>query len=276
MAGMTDLVALVRARPRLFVLTGAGCSTGSGIPDYRDETAAWKRAPPMELKAFLGSDAARRRYWARSYAGWEVFAAARPNRAHTALAALERAGFVACLVTQNVDGLHARAGTGSVIDLHGRNDRVRCIECDRLESRAEYQGRLAALNPELAGLRGRPAPDGDADLGDIDTERFEVAACVACRGVLRPDVVFFGDGVPRERVARAYAALEQADALLAVGTSLMVYSGFRFCRAAAEREIPIAIVNRGRTRADALAALKIERDVGEALEQLVRGLGLGE
>ena len=266
------LAALVAAHPKLFVLTGAGCSTGSGIPDYRNDDAQWKRAPPMELKQFLGSAAARQRYWARSFVGWPSFADARPGPAHHALVGLASLGHVHRLVTQNVDGLHSRAGSNAVIDLHGRNDRVRCIECGAISERKQLQRALWQHNPGFRTLTGRAAPDGDADLENVDTTLFRVPACLECGGILRPDVVFFGDGVPRARVEAAYAALESADALLAVGTSLMVYSGFRFCRRAAELDMPIAIVNRGRTRADPLAELKFTDDCGTVLEQLVRAL----
>ena len=275
MSVVSDIATLstfVASHPRLFVLTGAGCSTGSGIPDYRDDEAAWKRSPPMELAQFLGSAAARQRYWARSCVGWPLFAAAVPGRAHLALLALASMGYVHRLVTQNVDGLHTRAGSTEVSDLHGRNDRVRCIGCGFVSSRERFQHALWQRNPGFRGLSGQIAPDGDADLGHVDVAAFEVPACEQCGDVLRPDVVFFGDSGPKARVEAAYAALERADAVLAVGTSLMVYSGFRFCRRAAELDMPIAIVNRGRTRADPLARFKVRRDCAEVLEQLVHEL----
>lgn len=269
---VSELTAFVASRPKLFVLSGAGCSTGSGIPDYRDDGGQWKRSPPMELRQFLGSAAARQRYWVRSFVGWTQFQAAKPSRAHYALLALEEAGHVRCLVTQNVDGLHSRAGSGSVIDLHGRNDRVRCHGCGAVSSRQQYQRELWVRNPTYRELSGRLAPDGDADIDEVDASRFDVPVCEMCGGVIRPDVVFFGDAVPRARVEAAYAALGHADAVLVVGTSLMVYSGFRFCRHAAETDVPIAIVNRGQTRADHLAELKISGDCGEVLQSLTRDL----
>jgi len=226
----------------------------------------------MHLSRFLGSEQARRRYWARSLLGWPVFSAARPGRAHRALRELERGGRVRALVTQNVDGLHSRAGSHGVIDLHGRNDRVLCTGCGAAMARDRFQGELVHRNPRFAHLEATPAPDGDADLGEVDFNRFEVPACPQCGGVVRPDVVFFGDAVPRARVEAALEALRGADMLLAVGTSLMVYSGYRFCREAEEREIPIFILNRGRTRADPIARGKLEADCGAVLEDIARAL----
>lgn len=272
------LAAFVDRCPRLFVLTGAGCSTESGIPDYRDRSGEWKRKPPIQWQEFAGSDAVRRRYWARGMAGWKGFAAAQPNPAHRALARLEAAGPVRHLVTQNVDGLHQRAGSRRVIDLHGRLDRVHCLGCDWRGSRRAFQRRLEELNPGWAeavqSAAERLAPDGDADLQADDFGSFQIPACPRCGGVIRPSFVFFGEGVPRPRVDRAFAELDEADALLVVGSSLMVWSGYRFARAAAERGKPVAIVNLGATRADDLAAFKIERCCGEVLPQVTERLGL--
>jgi len=266
------LAEAVRAHRRLLVLTGAGCSTGSGIADYRDGDGNWKRSPPIELSAFLSSDHVRRRYWARSLVGWRSFSRARPGPTHRALVRLEQAGFVHGIVTQNVDGLHQAAGSHAVIDLHGRNDQVVCVGCGERADRERFQGELVRTNPGFDRLDAAAAPDGDADLERADLAGFEVPSCPHCGGVVKPDVVFFGDSVPRERVARAYRALEAADALLAVGTSLMVYSAFRFCRAAAETGKPILIVNRGRTRADDLAACKVAADCARVLERLLARL----
>lgn len=257
---------------RLFVLTGAGCSTGSGIPDYRDGSGQWKRPQPVQFQDFMSNPATRRRYWARSLIGWGWFAAARPNHAHHALSRLEAAGRLTRTVTQNVDRLHQRAGQQAVIDLHGRIDRLRCTGCGRIASRAGFQRELVERNPDFAGLQAAAAPDGDADLDGLDFGRFQVPDCRHCGGLLKPDVVFFGETVPRERTEAAYAALAGADAMLVAGSSLMVYSGYRFCRAAADSGVPIAIVNRGLTRADDLARVKVDAEVGAALEQVAAAL----
>ncbi len=248
------------------MLTGAGCSTESGIPDYRDADGAWKRAKPLEYRAFLDDPHVRRRYWARSLVGWRRLRAARPNEAHRALARLEHLGRIERLVTQNVDGLHQSAGSIAVIDLHGRIDRVCCIGCGRLIEREAMQRELSRRNPDWADLDALDAPDGDADLDGLDFSSFDVPACDACGGVLKPDVVFFGESVPPARVATAMECLQRADAMLIVGSSLMVYSGYRFASAAAAAGRPIAAVNLGRTRADPLLALKVEQPCGAALE----------
>jgi NAD-dependent SIR2 family protein deacetylase len=255
---------------RLLVLTGAGCSTGSGIPDYRDADGEWKRGRPVMLQDFLEHEDWRKRYWGRSFVGWTRMQAARPNDAHRALVALEEQGRVAQLVTQNVDGLHQAAGSRNVIDLHGRVDVVRCMGCEGRLHREHVQAELTRRNPGFAELVARAAPDGDAEVGDVDFASFEVPACEACGGVLKPDVVFFGERVPQERVQAAFAALERADAMLVVGSSLMVYSGYRFAKAMADAGKPIAAVNLGRTRADDLLALKISAGCAGALAFLLR------
>ena len=259
----------IAAHRRLFVLTGAGCSTGSGIPDYRDEQGAWKRTPPVTYQAFVGDGITRRRYWARSLVGWPRIAQAQPNAAHRALAALEAQGRCSQLLTQNVDGLHQAAGSRAVIDLHGRLDAVVCLGCCASSSRADVQRRLAEANPAWAGLAAGAAPDGDADLEDRDFATFQVPACDACGGMLKPDVVFFGENVPRARVDAAMARLAQADAMLVVGSSLMVYSGLRFVHAAVRAQIPVAAVNLGRTRADDLLRFRMAAPCGDALRFLL-------
>ncbi len=269
-----ELVDFVRRHPRLFVLTGAGCSTESGIPDYRDAAGEWKRSPPVTYQAFMGEEHTRKRYWARSMIGWRVMGSAHAGLAHHALAAMEAAGHVETLLTQNVDGLHGAAGSRTVIDLHGRIDTVRCMGCEVRSPRAALQGLLLERNPAWARLHATAAPDGDADLEGRDFSSFEVPACPRCGGILKPDVVFFGESVPRERVQAAFDALDRADAMLVVGSSLMVYSGFRFAQGAAERGKPIAALNMGRTRADALYALKVEQPIGATLDALVRELGV--
>lgn len=255
----------VDAHPRLFVLTGAGISTDSGIPDYRDDRGAWKRSPPMTLQMFMSGPPARARYWARGMIGWRHFAAVAPNVAHCALAAMERAGRIELLLTQNVDGLHERAGSINVVDLHGRLDRVRCMQCGDITTRESMQKRLMDANPAWLELQATIAPDGDADLDGVDFSGFHIPPCTICGGILKPDVVFFGENVPRARVDTAWAHLARADAMLVVGSSLMVYSGYRFVLEASRRGLPIASVNFGVTRADALISLKIERSCADAL-----------
>jgi NAD-dependent SIR2 family protein deacetylase len=269
---MTSLDAFVRSVSRLFVLTGAGCSTASGIPDYRDEKGVWKHKPPVQFQDFISSPATRQRYWARSLVGWARVFAASPTAAHVALAALEKSGAVSTLVTQNVDGLHQKAGSRAVIDLHGRLDTVRCQECAATVSRAAIQTELVTRNPRWARMNAVDAPDGDAQL-EGPFEDVVVPACEACGGMLKPDVVFFGENVPVARVADCYSALALADGVLVVGSSLMVFSGYRFCLAAAEMGKPVAVVNRGKTRADDLARLKVEGDCGDVLHDLVGRLG---
>ena len=254
---------------RLFVLTGAGCSTNSGIPDYRDNQGNWKRTQPVNFQAFMSEELTRQRYWARSLVGWRRFGQARPNAAHHALARLEANGRCEMLLTQNVDRLHQSAGHRQVIDLHGRLDLVRCMGCGRKTPRNEFQDALGRANAEWLTLDAADAPDGDADLEHADFSSFKVPACDTCGGILKPDVVFFGENVPRDIVATAQDHLSQADAMLIVGSSLMVYSGFRFVQAAANRRIPIAAVNLGRTRADDLLTLKVEERCEAALAFLL-------
>jgi NAD-dependent SIR2 family protein deacetylase len=261
-SALSDFVATHR---RLFVLTGAGCSTASGIPDYRDAAGGWKRPPPVTYQDFTGDPATRQRYWARSLVGWRYFGKARPNPAHHALARLEHQGKVTLLLTQNVDRLHQAASSENVVDLHGRLDLVRCLVCEERLSRADFQDELLRLNPEWADLDATDAPDGDADLEGQDFSRFQVPPCPYCAGLLKPDVVFFGENVPRGRVDAGMQALQEADAMLVIGSSLMVYSGYRFAHAAARAGKPIAAVNMGHTRADPLLSLKIEQPCAEAL-----------
>jgi len=262
---MDSLRSFVEGHDRLFVLTGAGCSTDSGIPDYRDTEGAWKRTPPLQFPAFMAEPGVRRRYWARSLVGWRYFGSARANDAHRALARLEAEGRIDLLVTQNVDGLHQQAGSRRVVDLHGRLDTVRCMACEQRLPRATLQEALVALNPGWLEREARVGPDGDVDLEASDFDDFGVPDCAACGGILKPDVVFFGEPVPRPRVEAAYEGLRRADAVLVVGSSLMVYSGYRFVQAAAEAGLPIAAVNLGRTRADPLLRLKVDVRCSEAL-----------
>ena len=253
----------------LFVLTGAGCSTRSGIPDYRDAEGQWKRAQPVTYQAFMREEKIRRRYWARSLIGWRRIHEAKPNDAHRALARLEAQGKIELVLTQNVDRLHQAAGNTRVIDLHGRIDLVRCMDCERRSPRDELQDELARLNGDWLDLDAGQAPDGDADLESADFSSFAVPSCRRCGGVLKPDVVFFGENVPRDRVDTASRHLDEADAVLILGSSLMVYSGFRFVERAASLGKPVAAVNLGRTRADGLLALKAEEACEAALAFLL-------
>lgn len=259
----------LHAQRNILVLTGAGISTASGIPDYRGPDGVWKRRAPITYQAFMRDAATRARYWARSFVGWPVIERARPNSAHGALVALEARRRLVSLITQNVDGLHTRAGQRNVIDLHGRIDQAVCMDCALRIPRADIQQELAAANPSWADLTAATAPDGDADLERMAFDDFRVPTCPRCGGLLKPDVVFFGENVPRERVAAAQAALADAEALLVIGSSLMVYSGFRFARAAHERGLPLALLTRGVTRADALATLKLDADCEQVLATAV-------
>jgi NAD-dependent SIR2 family protein deacetylase len=267
---MNALRDFIQAHPRLAVLTGAGVSTSSGIPDYRDVQGEWKRARPVEFRPFMTDAKVRLRYWARSVVGWPIISGAQPNGAHLALAQLEARGLVQVLITQNVDGLHSAAGSRNVIDLHGRLDTVRCMQCSHTLPRADLQRQLLSSNPTWAEIEGRVAPDGDVDIEGRDFSGFIVPDCPECGGILKPDVVFFGETVPRERVDRAFEGVAKADALLVVGTSLMVYSGFRFAEAAAAAGKPIVAVNLGRTRADHLLAFKINERCDDALSELAQ------
>jgi len=259
----------------IFVLTGAGVSTASGIPDYRDEKGDWKHSRPMDYRDFVAAHEARQRYWARSFIGWPRFQQARPNPAHVALARLEQLGRLAHTVTQNVDGLHQRAGSQRLTELHGSLASVECLACGAIIPRATMQHRLLASNPVLNHLSARVAPDGDADLSGYDETDVRIPDCRRCGGTLKPRVVFFGENVPRERVEECYAALRRADAMLVLGSSLMVYSGFRFVREALRLGMPVAAVNRGITRADDSLALKLESDCASALNAVLTAFDNG-
>lgn len=258
---------------RVVVLSGAGMSTDSGIPDYRGESGRVRPAKPMTYQAFTASAEARRRYWARSHVGWRHIALAAPNAAHFAVAELEALGLVDGLVTQNVDGLHTAAGSRTVVDLHGVLDRVVCLQCGDVSSRERLQVRLSEANPDFQARQLPLRPDGDVDLDDATD--FVVVDCVVCGGVLKPDVVFFGETVPRERVAGAFSLVDEARCLLVLGSSLAVMSGYRFVIHAARCGTPIAIVNQGPTRGDALAAVKVDAPLGQVLPALVEQLVSG-
>lgn len=268
-ADLDALVALTSGR-RLVALTGAGLSTESGIPDYRGPETRRRARQPVQYNAFVGDAAARARYWARSAMGWPRFTAARPNAGHAALARLEAAGLLAGTITQNVDRLHHAAGARNVVELHGALGDVRCLGCARVVPRADVQTDLVARNPALAARITGPAalaPDGDADLPDAALDGFVVPAC-ACGGALKPDVVFFGECVPPARVEAAWTLFAEADVLLVAGSSLAVFSGYRFVLAAARAGVPVALLTHGPTRADASAAIKVEAPLGTVLPAL--------
>lgn len=258
------LADFIRRHPKLMILTGAGVSTDSGIPDYRDNQGAWKRKQPVQHQEFMGSLAIRQRYWGRSLIGWPVMSRSQPNPAHWHLAELERRERTELLVTQNVDRLHQRAGSEKVVDLHGRADRIVCMSCDFECDRQDVHDRCFDLNPDFHRFRATTAPDGDADL-DVDFSSFRIHDCPTCGGILKPDVVFFGDSVPKTRVQQALDALEASDGLLVIGSSLMVFSGYRFCRYAQQWNKPMATLNLGRTRADDIVSLKLNARIGETL-----------
>jgi NAD-dependent SIR2 family protein deacetylase len=269
------IAAFLDRHPRTLVLTGAGLSTASGIPDYRDRDGTRRGKPPIHGPDFRKSEAVQRRYWARSMIGWPVLAQARPNHGHRAIAGLERIGRIGSVLTQNVDGLHGQAGSHGVLELHGNIHTVVCLDCSALFPRAFVQGQLEDFNPHMAGANATPLPDGDASVEPAELARFRLPFCTCCGGILMPNVVFFGDNVPPARTAIALEQMERADALLVVGSSLMVYSGFRFCRRAQAAGKPMAAINLGRTRADELLDIKIEESAERvlplALELLTRG-----
>ncbi len=276
-AGSFGTLVDVVASGRVLILSGAGLSTESGIPDYRGPTGLARRVSgpaPMTYQAFSGSAAARRRYWARSYLGWRHVARAVPNDGHRAVAELSRRGLLTGIITQNVDGLHQAAGAYSVTELHGSLHRVICLSCGHRTERAELDRRLEAANPGWdARLAAGLNPDGDAVLDDEATESFTVVDCAACHGVLKPDVVFFGENVPRPRAQACYAMVQASGALLVLGSSLTVMSGLRYVRHAAKLGRPVVIVNQGATRGDEHATATLDAPLGQTLRALAAGLG---
>ncbi len=267
---LTDLADLV-GRGGVVVLSGAGLSTESGIPDYRGPTGATlRRHAPMTYQAFLTDSAARRRYWARSHLGWRTISSAVPNAGHRAVAALEQRGQVIGTITQNVDGLHTAAGSRDVIDLHGRLDRVRCLRCGASSTRTELDQRLTWANPDWQATVSEVNPDGDADVPEDQLDRFLVVDCADCGGTLKPDVVYFGENVPPERVSAAAAWVDSAAMLLVLGSSLTVFSGRRFVLRAVKHGVPVGIVNGGPTRCDDLATVRLDSPLGSTLQEVAR------
>ena len=270
MVEASEQIAGVLKKGDVIAITGAGCSTPSGIGDYRDENGEWKRRQPVQHKDFVEDHKWRQRYWARSQVGYPEFLRAEPNRAHQLLAEWEARGWIQGIITQNVDRLHQRAGSQSVIDLHGRLDRIICLACQSTSSRGELQTYLERVNPQINDLSKSAvmAPDGDADLVTEDYSEYCIPDCEKCGGMLKPDVVFYGDSVPKPVVERAYDWISSANAVLVVGSSLMVFSSFRFVRRAAELSIPIYAINRGKTRGDELFVKKIDEDCVSAMQQI--------
>lgn len=268
-ARLTECVAAAR---RLVVLTGAGVSTASGIPEYRDDAGRWKGAEPVLYGDFVADEGLRRRYWARSLSGFARVSRAAPNAAHRALAELESRARVRCLITQNVDGLHTRAGSRDVLELHGSLDAVVCLACGGRVDRRLLQCELEALNPGWVGRTGALRPDGDVALEASDYGDFRVPDCGDCGGVLKPNVVFFGEAVPKARAESAMLRVRVADALLVIGSSLMVLSGFRLVRDAYRRGVPVVAINRGATRADDYLTVKVDTACEEALSELLEAL----
>ena len=272
-AAFANLRQFITQHRRLLVITGAGCSVESGIPTYRNHSGQWLRNQPIQHTDFINQASARKRYWARSLAGWPAVHMARPNDAHRALAAMEARQQIPLLVTQNVDRLHQKAGQKHVIDLHGRLDQVICLDCHQVSEREAMQQRLLLLNaltpPEALAL----APDGDADVDEQLIRDLLVPDCERCNGILKPNVVFFGGAVSKLIVEAITSQLDQVDGLLIVGSSLSVFSGFRFCRLAHRNSVPIAAINQGKTRADDLFSVKLEADCSAALAELERVSG---
>ncbi|MEU2899682.1 NAD-dependent protein deacetylase [Streptomyces sp. NPDC001273] len=274
--GTTDLepVADALRLGGVLVLTGAGISTESGIPDYRGEGGSLTRHTPMTYQDFTGSAGARRRYWARSHLGRRVFARARPNSGHRAVAAFERQGLLSGVITQNVDGLHQAAGSEGVVELHGGLDRVVCLSCRAFSPRAELAARLEEANAGFAPVAAGINPDGDADLSDEQVGDFRVVPCTVCGGILKPDVVFFGENVPPQRVEHCRALVREASSLLVLGSSLTVMSGLRFVRQAAQTGTPVLIVNRDPTRGDPHALSRVALPLGAALGAVAERLDI--
>ena len=266
-AGLERAAEVLRERPAL-VLTGAGMSTDSGIPDYRGPDGQ-RRVQPMQFSEFVGSSGARRRYWARSFVGWQRFTQARANPGHHALSALQERGRVTEVITQNVDGLHQEAGTRDVLELHGALAAVVCLTCGERTTRVELDRRMHEANPGFVVDSEEIRPDGDISLLEVDVERFVPPVCLTCGSdTLKPDVVFFGESVPKDRVERCYALTEEAQALLVLGSSLAVMSGLRFVRRAAVRGIPVVILTRHLARGEDLATVHVTADLTESLTGL--------
>lgn len=264
-----QLADFISDNPRLLIISGAGCSQSSGIPTYRDKNGQWLRSEPIQHKDYLNDAFARQRYWARSYYGWQQIALAQPNEAHRSLATLQQLGFGANLVTQNVDGLHQLAGHKRVVDLHGRLSEVVCLSCDQISDRQAHQHRLLDYNPHLDSVRSQAEirPDGDAEIDNVIAHGLKIPECLDCGGMLKPNVVFYGGSVDRELVQEIYQMTQNADAILIVGSSLMVFSSYRFVKRARELHKPIVAVNEGTTRADDFLTIKFKQPCQQLLAE---------
>ena len=272
---LTELDAVIDllAHGNVLALTGAGISTESGIPDYRGPDGK-RRVTPMQFSEFASSSEARQRYWARSYVGWQRFNLARPNAGHEAVARLQHGGYLGPVITQNVDGLHQQAGAREVTELHGALARVVCLTCGDRSSRWDLDERMRLTNPSFEVTSNEIRPDGDIALNDLDVLGFTVPLCLVCNhDTLKPDVVFFGESVPKPLVEHCFQLTEEADVLLVLGSSLKVMSGYRFVRRAAARGIPVAIITRGPTRGDAEASIQVDAPLGRTLTEIVSRLG---
>jgi NAD-dependent SIR2 family protein deacetylase len=271
-----DALADLVADGDVVVLSGAGLSTDSGIPDYRGATGSLRRHTPMTYQTFTRDPRGRHRYWARSYVGWRQIRGARPNEGHQAVGALQSAGLLGGVITQNVDGLHQAGGASGVVELHGGLDRTVCLACGDVAGRAALDDRLHAVNPAFGPRGDEVNPDGDAELPDELLDGFVMVGCLACGdGPLKPDVVFFGETVPRHRVDHCFDLVDRASSLLVLGSSLTVMSGYRFVLRAAKLGVPVAIVNAGLTRGDAKATIRVDAPLGSVLPELVRRSAAG-
>lgn len=270
---VAELKTFIHQQPRLLIITGAGCSKASGIPTYRNADGDWQAATPIQHQAFTQRMSERRRYWLRSFFGWQVMSRAQPNSTHHAIAELETRGYCQHLVTQNVDGLHQQAGHTSMSELHGGIARVICLGCGEVSKRADMQARLQQAIPKAlqakVSKKHQLLADGDYSVDDDLDLNYAIPACLTCDGTLKPDVVFYGGSVAKPLVESIYQQLNQSDSILVVGSSLQVFSSYRFCRRAAELSKPICILNDGTTRADELASLKINEDCGSVLGKLL-------
>ena len=265
---LAPLVELLRSG-NIVVLSGAGLSTESGIPDYRGPEGK-RRVTPMMYREFVDSAANRQRYWARSFVGWRRFVAAEPNIGHLAVTAIQQGGLLRSIITQNVDGLHQRAGSREVLELHGSLDRVLCLQCGDRSSRVELDARMRAVNPDFVATAHEIRPDGDVVLDDEEVRSFQLVRCLVCGSdLLKPDVIFFGESVPKPLVTRCFAEVERSGGLLVLGSSLQVMSGYRFVLRASELGLPVAIVTRGSTRGDEQATIRLDAPLGETLERVV-------
>jgi len=275
-ANADQLITALKNKRKIWVLSGAGISAPSGIPTYRDNKGNWQAGIPIQHNEFITQESFRKRYWARSMAGWIITGHAKPNAAHQSVTLLQENGLLSKIVTQNVDRLHSNAGAKEVIDLHGRIDQIICLDCNDISRRTDYQPRLVESNPELEAyierISSKALPDGDANIDDYETDTVNIPPCEKCAGRLMPDVVFFGGIVPKERVELAFKTLAEADCLLVIGSSLKVFSGFRFPRWAHQNNLPLYAINQGEMRGEEMFDLVVPESCEEVLPELVNQL----